>query len=261
LRSRVFDEAHNRNGTRQWGYHRAYVAVAAVIITPMGLDIPSLGLGDSGSVRAAGLHASDIYNSFYADLDPKKYLFKPGPIEPLLVEIGLIFERMLELGLQKRLLDKLGSSEEVARPGEFTFQDTYRGKAVTIHFNPDLFIANGCLRVAEIKSTWKWSGVSHAEILAATADIRAGRFGTAIVLKIANLISDPKFDKYLTQLKFYLYMLRERFGRLYIFFVVANGRPPFPSQLLGWDLEFSDEELKRCYTMLLNHALAKGMLG
>ena len=226
----------------------------------MGLDIPSLGLGDSGSTRAKGLHASDIYSDFYADLNPKKYRYAPGLIEPLLVEIGLIFEHMLELGLQRRLLDK-ATSEEVARPGEFTFEDTYKGHHVRIHFNPDLFIANGVLRIAEIKSTWMWSGVSHAEVFEATADIKAGRFGTEVVLKIANLILDPKFDKYLTQLKFYLKMLGERFGRLYIFFVTANGRPPFPSQLLGWDLEFSEQDIESTYRTLMNHALSKGMLG
>ncbi len=134
----------------------------------MGLDIPSLGLGDSGGTRAKGLHASDIYNDFYADYNPKKYRYAPGPIEPLLVEIGLIFERMLESGLQRRLLDKL-TAEEVARPGEFSFEYDFKGKKGTIHFNPDLFVCNGVFRVAEIKSTWMWSGVSHEEIEAAAA--------------------------------------------------------------------------------------------
>jgi hypothetical protein len=226
-----------------------------VNVTVLNLDVKALGLGDSGSVRAEGLHASDIYNSFYADLDPKKYLFS-GPINPLLVEIGLIFENMLEEGLIRRLVASGGVGEmpDVARPGEFTFHDTYRGHKVCIHYNPDMFMLNGVLRVAEIKSTWKWSGVSHELIEQAQAGVEAA------VARLTELIRDPKFDKYLTQLKFYLYMLGELLGRIYIFFVVANGRPPFPSQLLGWDLDFTAQDLRDNYVCLMNHAIAKGLI-
>jgi hypothetical protein len=224
-------------------------------ISVLNLDVKALGLGDSGSVRAEGLHASDIYNSFYADLDPKKYLFS-GPINPLLVEMGLIFERMLEEGLIRRLVTSgaLDHMPDVARPGEFTFTDTYKGHPVVIHYNPDLFILNGVLRVAEIKSTWKWSMVSHEEIAKAQAGCEKARE------KISAMIRDPKFDKYLTQLKFYLYMLGELLGRIYIFFVVANGRPPFPSQMLGWDLDFTARELRENYEMLMNFAISKGLI-
>lgn len=221
-------------------------------ITALNLDVRALGLGNSGSVRAAGLHASDIYNSFYADLDPKKYLFS-GPINPLLVEIGLIFETMLERGLQERLLAS-GAIGGVERPGEFTFTDTYKGHPVVIHYNPDLFMLNGVLRVAEIKSTWKWSGVSHEEIEQAQAGVESA------IKRLRDLILDPKFDKWLTQLKLYLYMLGELKGRIYAFFVMANGRPPFPAQLLGWDLDFTQEELYRNFSMLMNHAIAKKLI-
>jgi hypothetical protein len=225
--------------------------VVAVKLTALNLDIKALGLGNSGSVRAEGLHASDIYGSFYADLNPKKYKYD-GPPDPLLVEIGLIFETMLEEGLIRRLLANNGS--DVARPGEFTFRDTYKGHKVVIHYNPDLFMLNGVLRVAEIKSTWMWSTVSHELIGQAQAGVETA------IQKLRDLILDPKFDKYLSQLKFYLYMLGELLGRIYIFFVTANGRPPFPSQLLGWDLDFTARELRLTYEMLMNHAIAKGLI-
>lgn len=217
----------------------------------MALDIPSLGIGASDSVRAEGLHASDIYGSLYAELDPKRYKYDKAA-DPLLFEVGIIFERMFEEGLIRRLL--VGSQSDVSRPGEFTFRDTYQGHKVVIHYNPDLFMVNGVLRVAELKATWKWSGVSHEQIEQAKAGVQKA------IDHIRAIILEPKHDKYLCQLKFYLYMLGELLGRLYVFFVVANGRPPFPPQLLAWDLDFTAQELRDNYEMLMNHAVAKGLV-
>ncbi len=160
---------------------------------------------------------------------------------------------MLERGLQERLL-KSGHEGQVERPGEFTFRDTYKGHKVVIHYNPDLLVWNGVLRVTEIKSTWMWSGVSHEDIEDAKQGVKKA------LVKVTQLLTDPKYDKYKCQLKFYLYMLRQKLGRLYIFFVTANGRPPFPAQLLGWDLDFTDQELELNYTMLMNYAISKGMI-
>jgi hypothetical protein len=218
------------------------------------IDPTVLTIGVSGGVRAEGLHASDLYNDFYADSDPKKYGYlrrdASNSVNPLLVEPGLIFESMLEEGLQRRL----GSLETIERPGEFHHADIYEGVPFTIHYNPDLFIFNGQFRVGEIKCTWMHSKIKHDEYELFKAGDRdaAG--------KIRDTLLDPKYDKYLTQMKLYMKMLQTLYGRLYIFFVNGTGQPPFPPQLLAWDIEFTQDELDANYRMLINHGFSKGML-
>lgn len=217
-------------------------------------DLKSLGLGNSGGIRAAGLHASDIYNDLYKSLVPKKYGKFTGPPDPMLVEIGLIFESMLEEGLKRRI--EANGGPEITRPGEFSYQTQWDDRPVTIHYNPDLFIFNGVFRIGEIKSTWMWSGLSHEEV----QKLNDGTADPTLQDKHRDLILDPKYDKYHTQAKFYCYMQRTNFARLYIFYVTANGRPPFPAQFPPpWDIEYTDDELESNFAMLMNHASARGM--
>jgi hypothetical protein len=229
-------------------------------LTELIIDPTVLTIGVSGSARAAGLHASDLYNDFYADSNPKKYWYlrrdlnSTNSINPLLVEPGLIFENMLEEGLQRRLADAGSKDGSIERPGEFTHKGIFEGTPFALHYNPDLFIFNGVFRVGEIKATWMWSTVTAEEYEA----FKHGDRDAA--LKIRDLLLDPKYDKYLTQLKLYMKCLETLYGRLYIFYVNGTGKPPFPPQLLAWDLMFTQDELDMNYYMLLNHGLSKGML-
>jgi hypothetical protein len=222
-----------------------------MILSPYALDLTSLKMGTSSGSRAPGLHASHIYGDFYKDFDPKRYGRDGGP-DPYTLEAGLLIESMLEEGLKRRIEEE--HAVDISRPGEFTHEFDWNGKQGQIHYNPDLFIFNGQFRVGEIKATWMTSGVSHEQIDAASK-------GDSVALEACqNVLLEPKFAKYLSQLKFYLYFLNNRFGRLYVFFFQANRRPPFPPQFLAWDIEFSQDELDFEYHVLMNHADSKGML-
>jgi len=193
-----------------------------MIVTPVELDIAALGLGNSGGVRGEGLHASDIYSDLYQDLEPKRFV-RDRPFDLPTLETGIIWENILEEGLRRRFGH--------LRPGEF---QTPEG----IYFNPDLFMYEGpnkaTLRVGEIKATWMSAkdGIQHA-----------------------------KFDKYLTQLKFYCEALGTDLGCLLVFFV--NGDMtirPYKPLFRAWNLQFTPTELKENYAMLIKHAESKGML-
>lgn len=201
-------------------------------LTKHDLSLDVLRIGKSSGERAVGVHASDIYGSLYKQLDPKRF-GRPGDPPPFLLEMGLIFEQMLEEGLKRRF-EAAETHEQIERPGEFHHTDTWDGVPVSVHYNPDLFIYNGVLRVGEIKATWM-------------SDI--------------DDILDPKFDKYFTQIKFYCKMLGTRFARLYVFFVCGNYKPPTVPRLKAWDLEFTEDELDMNYAMLMNHAIYAGIFG
>lgn len=217
------------------------------------IDPTVLSIGESGTERAKGVHASDIYGSFFRHYDPKKYgKYSSGKPDPLLVEPGLVFETMLEEGLRRRLVEQ-GSSENIERPGEFTWSGVWNDKPITIHYNPDLFIFNGCFRIGEIKSTWKWSSVSHEQIAAA----QDGDQEAIVAVEAVPL--EPKFEKWTAQIMMYCKFLNTPYARLYAWFINANGRPPVPSQLLSWDLTFTQDELDFNLSLLLNHADEYGL--
>lgn len=200
-------------------------------IQELAVDLRVLGIGQSSGVRAEGLHASDIYGDFYQDHDPKRYK-RGGEPPPTLLETGLIFETMLEEGLKRRVVES-ESAGTVERPGEFTHEDEVEGRPFKIHYNPDLLIFNGEFRVGEIKATW---------------------------MSPTDAPYDPKFDKWHTQIKFYCYMLKTRFARLYAFFVNGTWKPQPMPVLQIWDIEYSQDEIDFEYGMMIRHAVSKGMI-
>lgn len=222
-----------------------------MILSYIPLDIAAFNIGDSAAPRAAGLHASDIYNDLYKALEPKRF-DRPGGPPPILLETGLIFETALEEGLARRFSSGQ-SHEQIERPGELTYTGVYEDKPVEIHYNPDLFIYNGGFRIGEIKATWLSSKIEHewlenAEAMEAHRD------------EIEAAFLNPKFDKYYTQLKLYSYFLKTKLGRLYICFIAGNYDRPFRTQVVPMDVEFNEDELFQNYCMCLNHAVYKGMI-
>jgi len=213
------------------------------------LDLASLGIGDSGTVRAPGLHASDIFNDLYQELEPGRYQRDRVPPR-LLLEIGLIFEKMLEEGL----LRKLASGPDIQRPGELIHEDVFDGHPVRLAFSPDLVITNGDMRVGEIKATKMSPGVPMAVIEAYQAgDVVAAE-------QVQDILLSPKFDKYHTQLKFYCRMLGARLGRFYAFFINGTYKPTMDPVFLAWDIEYTQDELDQNYAMCLYHAIANKMI-
>lgn len=198
-------------------------------------ELPSLNHNDPGFVRTAGLHMSDIYGSFYQELEPKKY---KGDRVPGLMEAyqgaGMALETALEQGLKDRL------SIDSGRPGELEHRE--KGIATPILFSPDLIIFNGVSRLGEIKLTWMSSREVPRE------DIDSNTF-------------PKKFDKYFSQMMAYCHCLQTPYARLYGFFV--NGtwdRKRMQPEFLGWDIEFSPREIRDEWSMLINHARSVRLL-
>lgn len=219
------------------------------------LDPTVLKIGQSSGVRAPGLHASDIYGDYYQDYDPKRYKRREGDAPPpLLLETGLIFESMLEEGLARRLAADGIPDGTIERPGEFTHRDTVQGVPFDLYYNPDLAIFNGVYRIGEIKATYMSSTVSTETIASARAGDESARE------KIEAIPFEPKFEKYLSQIMFYGHMQRTPYARLYVWFICGNYKPPTEPHFLAWDLEFTEDEMASEYAMLVNHALAKGLI-
>jgi len=187
-------------------------------------EIRELLLQQPGYVRSPGLHMSDIYNSLYQELDPKRY--KKGKPNPLRMAAGLFLETGLETGLRSRLI--VGE-----RPGEYV-------SAEGIICSPDLIIFNSHTRVGEIKLTWmSTKGVPREKM-------SSNGFST-------------KFDKYMDQMMSYCHVLDTNLARLIVFFVNGDWKT-FTPELLAWDLEFSRREMDECWARLMHHARQRSML-
>lgn len=103
-----------------------------------------------------------------------------------------------------------------------------------IGFSPDLLITNGVLRLGEIKLTW----------MSSEADL-----------------TDPRFDKYLTQMKAYCHHLETPSARLFAGHVNGGGGYGKPDPRLAiYDLEFTARELRENWDMLLRFARQRKML-
>ena len=184
-------------------------------VTPKTLDFP-LAMKDPN--RSQGmLHASDIYGSYYALSNPKKYGQKKDASSPdLLFAEGLAWEQYFEKAL-------LANGVQCFRPGEQI--GYWKGKPVA--FSPDLIIVNGADRIGEIKKCWMSSRVKP---------------------------TDKNFAKYLTQGRMYAYWLEIPRLTYFVNHTVGNWRDyPFP-QMRVWDIEFTKREIMDEMKTMMQHA-------
>jgi len=188
-----------------------------VIVTPIahGLD-----LSISDLVRSPGAHASDVYNDYWARMDPDRYNHD-GPPNTLLMAVGSAWEKHFEYLLLKNGI-------LASRPGELLSPEG-------IAYSPDLIIFNGHPRVGEIKFTSM-----------STKDMPTEPTKTL----------PPKLDKYLDQMRLYAYWLELTHGWLAIVF---NYRP-FAPELLCFNLEWTERELRETHTRFMNHARHLGLI-
>ncbi len=214
-------------------------------ITPLQLDLE--GMGETDRVRAAGLHASTIYNDLFKDLEPERY-GREGAPSPLLLATGLFFEQAWEEGIARDQIRR--GAGQIERPDEQVTTGTWDGHPYTIYYNPDLLIFNGEFRVGEIKATWLSSKVKH-EWLDNQASYQD---------ELRESFMNPKFDKYWTQLKLYCKWLHTPYGRLYALFIAGDYSRPYRSQLIACDVTFSQDELDANEAMVMNHAVAKNFI-
>ena len=190
-----------------------------------------MGKPAEGYVRSPGLHMSDIYGSLYKALMPKRYDKRdskgdPLPFNQTYMELGSAFEEVLEPALRDRLLG-------AERPGEFTTLD-----GTNVIYSPDQFIfQGGKFYLGEFKLTWMTN----------------------------TSITDPKFDKWLCQMKAYCFHLETPYALLYAFFVNGSGWTKGKAdsglpQLTAWEFEFSAKELSENWQTLKRHAERTGLL-
>lgn len=183
----------------------------------------TLGAPTEGYVRTPGLHASDLYNAFFKDYDPKRYDKKdkegnPVPMDMAKIELGTTFEELLEPALATRLLGD--------RPGEFVSPEG-------VIFSPDyLFDLGGEIILGEFKCTY---------------------------YSTRGAPTDPKFAKWLCQVKLYCHWLKLRKVRLYVMFLCGDYKPPSPV-LKAWELVFTKQELQDEFDMVARHARKEGLL-
>lgn len=189
-------------------------------VTPGALAFP-LAMDDPNRNRTI-LHASDIYGSYYAMVNPKKYGKKVGQPSPdVLFAEGLAWEQYFEKVL-------IANGVQCFRPGEQIGE--WKGKLVA--FSPDLIIVNGHDRIGEIKKTWMSSRLKP---------------------------TDKDFAKYLTQGRMYAYWLSMPRVTYFVDHTVGNWRDyPFPTMKI-WDLEFTKREIRDEMTTMMNHAESEGL--
>lgn len=177
-----------------------------------------------GYVRAPGLHMSDIYNAAYKQFDPKRYDKRDDNGDPL----GFDFLKMvLGTAFETKLEEWLAEHYLGQRPGEFT---TPEG----IIYSPDyLFFEDGECILGEFKLTW---------------------------YSTRGAPTDPKFDKWFTQMKLYCYHLGITRARLFVLFVNADyPREPKPT-LMAWEIEFTPRELADEWSLIKRIAIKEGLL-
>ena len=193
-----------------------------MIVTPSALQIDLLA---SDFFRSPGLHASAIFGDLFEDLDPKRYKYETPP-NPVSLAMGTAWEQHLEYLLVKNGIN-------ACRPDEHTSPEG-------IAYSPDLFIFNGIMRCGEIK--WTSKGVK------------------GLPEKETNAL-DPKFDKYLMQLKLYIYWLRIQYEiEVQGWLSLALMHKAYDPQFRCYDIDFEARELHEAYMACMNHARAKKLL-
>ena len=180
---------------------------------------------------------SDIYNSYYQDAEPDRFIKGSTP-DSLRLELGLSLEQMLEQALRERLTVDSG------RPGEFI--EPEHG----IIFSPDLIIFNHVMRVGEIKLTWMSSREVPREECVSNA-------------------FPQKFNKYISQMVLYCRCLETPYSSRLAFFVNGDysfmrkgGRKSAPAgpELLAWDFEFTRREMDEEWDTMMAHGLQKRII-
>lgn len=205
-----------------------------------------------GYTRTPGLHASEIYNALYRKLNPKRYDLRdkktgePLPMPEDRVGFGTRFEEALEPQLKTRY--------DGYRPGELAVQHepdcVHTGKKVKVGdplcpcgagiiYSPDyLFFHEGLTILGEFKLTW---------------------------LSSKEFPHDKdRFDKWMTQVKFYARNLR--LNDVWVFTFWVNGGTDFdyrrcqPEFKRAHHLRFSDGECEQTHQRLLRFARKEGLL-
>jgi len=188
-----------------------------VIVTPVKHNLDLL---KSDLIRSPGVHASDIYGSLYAGLDPKRYDYEGLP-NPLLLALGTAWEKHFEYLLKANGLSIIRPEELMSPEG--------------IAYSPDLLMFEGVTRLGELKYTSKSAKGMPTEVS-------------------NNLPTHA--DKWLCQMMLYSFWLELTEGWLAILF----NYQPWNPDLRVFDLQWTEQELGDNHRTCMNHARHVGLI-
>lgn len=186
-------------------------------------------LGHSEGPRSSGLHLSEIYKRLMIRLQPAR--FNTGkPMDMRRVEIGLLFENMLERALAEKFA--------TVRPGEL-FSDE------GIAMSPDgLNPTEGALE--EYKATYMSSRDGITEAVEVNGEIVQ--------------IPREKFLHWYYQMRGYCKWLGTNKAILRVLFVCGDYSKPIQPQFKSYHLTFTDDEIEKNWLTLLQVAEEDGLL-
>lgn len=200
------------------------------------LDLETdLGLPDQYTARtpddkAKGVHhVSRLLHTICEKMWPHRFGKGNGERPSnLRILIGMLFESLLTAAFKSQISQDLNGDARFMRLGEVKRKVKWKGRQLTVVGTPDALDTEDWM-IEEWKATW---------------------------MSCRQPITDPKFWHYWVQVMAYCYMVGTTRARLRVLFVngdYSHGDESGP-RLLGWEVEFTEQELKENWDMLLNHA-------
>lgn len=192
-------------------------------------------LGQSSAPRSGGLHLSTIIKTLMRRIQPRRFPKLDDGKEwtteaTTRVEIGLVFENMLEQGLA----EKFGT----VRPGE-VFSDE------GIAMSPD-GVNPSEQALEEYKSTYMSS--------------RDGLFETVVMEGVEYQVVRDKYLHWMYQIKGYCKWLGVRTAILRVLYLAGDYSKPITPQFKSYRLTFTDQEIEDNWQTLMNVAREEGLL-
>ncbi len=180
------------------------------------------------------------------DFDITHLGFEPGPPRSPGLHLSEITQSILrDLDPEKYGSGKVYPNDyrEVGFAFEKILEDAFLSRRIDI-VRPGEFVKHGIAmspdgidldqwRLREFKATWK---------------------------SMRNAPTDKKFWQYLVQMKAYCHAIETNRSRLDVLFINGDYRDGFVPTSRAWEFEFTARELEENWTMILNHARAKGLL-
>lgn len=186
-------------------------------------------LGKSDAPRSAGLHLSSIYKVLMQRLQPARFGGNK-PMDMQRVEIGLLFENMLERALAEKF--------STVRPGE-VFSDE------GIAMSPD-----GVNPIEGSGEEYKATFMSSRDGLYEIVEVDGAR----------HQIPRDKFVHWFVQMKGYAKWLGTRVFILRVLFICGDYSRPIQPQFKSYRIEFTEQEIEDNWAMLVQIAHEEGLL-
>lgn len=186
-------------------------------------------LGKSSGPRSEGLHQSTVIKALMRRLQPKRFS-ADTPFDVRRVEIGLLFENMLERALAEKFA--------TVRPGELFSSEG-------IAMSPDGLNPTDCA-LEEYKSTYMSSRDGIAEAVEVNGE--------------TVWIPREKYLHWIYQICGYLKVLEMNDAILRVLFICGDYSRPIQPQFKSYRLHFTDDEIESKWQTLLTIAREEGLI-